>query len=82
MRKTHKKSDLIDVYLVIVEKLHYMNSTEIAALAVEAGVCEATLYNWRGCYVFAPRLNTLYAVSQALGFEIKLVKQRKLKRVA
>lgn len=80
MRKTHKKSDLIDVYLEIVEELHYMNSTEIAHLAMTAGVCEATLYNWRGCYVFAPRLNTLYAVSLALGFEIKLVKQ--LKRAA
>lgn len=76
-KKRHEKHDLVDVYLQVVEHLHYLTPEELAQLALDAGVCKSTLYNWRGCYVFAPRICTLYAVSRALGYEITMVKRRR-----
>lgn len=80
MRRTHKRDTLIDVYLEIVDALSVMKEYDLEMLALTAGVHKTTLYNWKYCYVMAPRLNTLCAVAEALGYELVLI--RKLRRVA
>lgn len=68
-------------YRTIVSHLWELDHMGMRELATTAGVSEATLYNWRGGKVYAPRLNTLTAVALALGYDIVLRKHRKLKVV-
>lgn len=44
----------------------------LKAVAKEAGVSVRTIYQWTNGVVYAPRINTLFPVARALGYQISI----------
>lgn len=51
-------------------------------IAQAAGVTQPTIHNWLWGSTISPRLNTIVAVADALGFDIVLQKAKRLRRAA
>jgi len=75
-------NDPIAVFEQIKNTLTPMSRDELKGLAEDAGCCVGTLQRWAEDKVDAPRLRTFYKVADALNYEIRLVKRRKLRAVA
>lgn len=56
------------LFLILLDELEKYNIAEVAKLAC---VSEPTLYNWLSGNVIAPSTRTLFAVANALGFELQ-----------
>lgn len=75
MAQRKKKIDLDPRAVIFLELIHELwkyGNFHIKDIAEEAGVHFTTLYNWRNAKVVSPRLNTLIAVAEALGYTVEL----------
>lgn len=66
--------DRAKIFIEIIIELHDFTDAGLQDLAAQAGVCVATLYNWKGGTTLKPRIDTLTGVARALGYEIILKK--------
>lgn len=81
MKKQAQKTR-VEIFDDLFGKLVYMNHQQLKEVAEEAKVSIATLYNWISGKTYNPHINTLVKVATTLGYDIRLVKTRKLRLVA
>lgn len=67
------KEELVDK---VIGMLYDLNTKEIKELALSAGVCPATLYNWMAGTVLTPRTDTMCKVLFVLGHTLKIEKMK------
>lgn len=68
---------------VFLDLIVLIGSADPVALAAEAGISPSTIRNWLNGRTLSPRLNTLLAVADALGYDLRLVRRRaRLRRAA
>ena len=80
MKLQHKLNQIEQrtaVFMDLIPMIWKLNDAGIRELAKTAGIHWTTLYNWRSAKVTHPSIRTLYTVANALGYDIRLVRQYK-----
>lgn len=74
LRVASSRAEIVEI---ICEEIR-SRRVSVAWLSEQSGVYQATIYFWLDGTTYAPRISTLVAVAEALGFDIVL--QRKTGR--
>lgn len=74
----HSEDGRTALFLAVLDCLYRYNDAEKKAIAETAGCNWTTLYYWCSGRTMNPRIDTLTKVGEALGFEIRLVRNTRL----
>lgn len=73
----NKKQTRQQIFLDLVAELLKMSRKQQVAIAEEADVCWQTIYTWCWGETINPHFNTVVRVAEAMGYEIKLQREKR-----
>jgi len=78
-KRVHKAEAHMELFETVIDALRACNHATWPSIAEEAGVCLGTLYRWTDNLVWCPHLRTVVSVANALGYDVILRKQKKVR---